>query len=119
MTAPAFGSLRPPYQLAAFSFALPTIIFLGSLYAVRLHYCYLFLVFFFSDYPIKSVSARMIFFRLFKNSRHLHSNTVTGWSAWVGILAASWAVAFVIAEVIPFFSDMLSLMCTLFGMFIR
>lgn len=35
MTAPAFGSLQPVYKKIAFSFALPTIIFLGSLYSVR------------------------------------------------------------------------------------
>jgi hypothetical protein len=34
MTAPAFGSLQWKYQIAAFSFTIPTIIFLGSLYAV-------------------------------------------------------------------------------------
>lgn len=35
MTAPAFGSLQPVYKKIAFSFAIPTIIFLGSLYSVR------------------------------------------------------------------------------------
>ena len=34
MTAPAFGSLQPVYKKIAFSFAIPTIIFLGSLYSV-------------------------------------------------------------------------------------
>ncbi|KAK7047766.1 hypothetical protein VNI00_006094 [Paramarasmius palmivorus] len=94
MTSPGFGSLQEPYKKIAFSFAIPTIIFLGSLYS--------------------TVSARFVFFRLFKNSHHRHSNTVVGWSAWAGILAATWVVAFIIAEVIPFFSDMLSLMSSLF-----
>ena len=35
MTAPAFGSLQPVYKKIAFSFAIPTIVFLGSLYSVR------------------------------------------------------------------------------------
>lgn len=35
MTAPAFGSLQPVYKKAAFAFAIPTIVFLGSLYSVR------------------------------------------------------------------------------------
>ncbi|KAK1232882.1 hypothetical protein PQX77_003995 [Marasmius sp. AFHP31] len=94
MTAPAFGSLQPVYKKIAFSFAIPTIVFLGALYS--------------------TVTARFIFFRLFKNSHHRHSNTVVGWSAWVGILTATWTLAFIIAEVIPFFSDMLSLMSSLF-----
>lgn len=35
MTAPAFGSLQPVYKKIAFSFAIPTIIFLGALYCVN------------------------------------------------------------------------------------
>ncbi|KAI0692111.1 transmembrane amino acid transporter protein-domain-containing protein [Cytidiella melzeri] len=94
MEAPAFGSLQPIYKKIAFSFAIPTIIFLGSLYS--------------------SVSARFVFFRLFRDSKHRHSNTVVGWTTWIGIVAATWIAAFVIAEIIPFFSDMLSLMSSLF-----
>ncbi|KAI0343711.1 hypothetical protein BDW22DRAFT_1356239 [Trametopsis cervina] len=94
MTAPAFGSLQPVYKKIAFSFAIPTIVFLGSLYS--------------------SVSARFVFFRLFRDSKHRHSNTVVGWATWCGIVAATWVAAFIIAEVIPFFSDMLSLMSSLF-----
>ncbi|RDB21777.1 N amino acid transport system protein [Hypsizygus marmoreus] len=94
MTAPAFGSLQPVFKKISFSFALPTIIFLGSLYS--------------------SVTARFIFFRIFKNSKHLHANSVVAWGTWTGIIAVSWIVAFIIAQVIPFFSDMLSLMCSLF-----
>ena len=95
MTAPAFGSLSPLYKKIAFSFAIPTIVFLGALYG--------------------SVTARFLFFRIFQDSHHRYSNTVKGWSTWVGIIVVNWVVAFVIAEVIPFFSDMLSLMCSLFG----
>ncbi|EPQ53016.1 neutral amino acid permease [Gloeophyllum trabeum ATCC 11539] len=94
MTSPAFGSLTRTYKLIAFSFAIPTIVFLGALYS--------------------SVTARFIFFRIFRNSHHRHSNTVTAWATWAAIVAATWALAFVIAEVIPFFSDMLSLMSSLF-----
>ncbi|THH12049.1 hypothetical protein EW146_g7833 [Bondarzewia mesenterica] len=94
ITAPAFGSLQPVYKKIAFSFAIPTIVFLGALYA--------------------SVTARFVFFRIFRNSHHRHSNTIVGWTTWAAILAVTWAVAFVIAEVIPFFSDMLSLMSSLF-----
>ncbi|KAK0754847.1 N amino acid transport system protein [Schizothecium vesticola] len=97
MTAPAFGSLIPVYKKVAFSFMIPTIIFLGVLYA--------------------SVSARFIFFRIFQNSRHRTEHTVTGWATWTAILLATWVLAFVIAEVIPFFSYLLSLMSSLFDSF--
>ncbi|KAK0911046.1 hypothetical protein LTR57_015581 [Friedmanniomyces endolithicus] len=76
---------------------IPTLIFLGVLYA--------------------SVSARFVFFRLFAGTRHLGNNTVKGWLGWSAILATTWVFAFIIAEVIPFFSDLLSLMSSLFDSF--
>ncbi|KAF5391199.1 hypothetical protein D9757_003160 [Collybiopsis confluens] len=94
VAAPAFGSLTHTFKIIAFSFALPTIVYLGSLYS--------------------SVSARFIFFRIFRESRHRHSNTWLGWTVWVGIVALTWVLGFIIAEIIPFFSDMLSLMSSLF-----
>jgi hypothetical protein len=97
-TAPAFGSLgNDIYLKVSFSFMIPTLIFLGVLYA--------------------SVSARFIFFRIFENSRHKSEHTVVGWATWAGILAMTWILAFIIAEVIPFFSDLLALMSSLFDSF--
>jgi len=97
-TAPAFGSLgNEVYLKVSFSFMIPTIIFLGVLYA--------------------SVSARFLFFRFYSGSRHMSSHTVAGWLGWGAILAVLWAFAFIIAEVIPFFSDLLSLMSSLFDSF--
>ncbi len=97
-TAPAFGSLgNELFKKVSFSFMIPTLIFLGVLYA--------------------SVSARFVFFRLFEGTRHKGNHTMVGWASWAGILAATWIVAFVIAEVIPFFSDLLSLMSSLFDSF--
>ncbi|KAI1149198.1 N amino acid transport system protein [Nemania diffusa] len=97
MTAPAFGSLQPLYKKIAFSFMIPTIIFLGVLYA--------------------SVSARFVFLRIFHNSRHKNENTVIGWATWAAILLATWILAFVIANSIPFFSSLLSLLSSLFDSF--
>jgi hypothetical protein len=66
ITAPAFGSLETLYKKVSFSFMIPTLIFLGVLYA--------------------SVSARFIFFRIFQNSRHKNDHTVVGWASWTLIL---------------------------------
>lgn len=85
MTAPAFGSLEPLFKKVSFSFMIPTLIFLGVLYA--------------------SVSARFVFFRLFKDSKHKTEHTVIGWASWAGILLLTWVAAFIISQVIPFFSD--------------
>ncbi|RMZ90358.1 hypothetical protein DV736_g2401, partial [Chaetothyriales sp. CBS 134916] len=97
-TAPAFGSLgNDVYKKVSFSFMIPTLIFLGVLYA--------------------SVSARFLFFRIFEGTRHKSEHTLVGWASWAGILAATWILAFIIAEVIPFFSDLLALMSSLFDSF--
>jgi hypothetical protein len=70
-TAPAFGSLgNEVYKKVSFSFMIPTLIFLGVLYA--------------------SVSARFVFFRIFEGTRHKSNHTVVGWAAWAGILALTW-----------------------------
>ncbi len=94
ITAPAFGSLTGTYKKVAFSFAIPTIVFLGSLYS--------------------NVSSQFIFLKIFHNSKHKSQHTVKGWSVWIGLNVLFWVLAFVIAEVIPFFSDLLSLMSSLF-----
>ncbi|KAK6455207.1 transmembrane amino acid transporter protein-domain-containing protein [Scheffersomyces xylosifermentans] len=95
ITAPAFGSLSGNYKKIAFSFALPTIIFLGALYS--------------------NVSSQFLFQEIFsKESVHRNQHTVKGWLVWGGLNAILWVFAFVIAEVIPFFSDLLSLMSSLF-----
>ena len=66
MTSPAFGSLQETFKRVSFSFMIPTIIFVGSLYA--------------------SVSARFVQFRIFTNKRHLNQHTFLGWAAWILIL---------------------------------
>lgn len=98
MTAPAFGSIgNEIYLKVSFSFMIPTLIFLGVLYA--------------------SLSARFIFFRIFDGTPHKGNHTVVGWASWAGILFFLWAMAFVIAEVIPFFTDLLAIMSSLFDSF--
>lgn len=95
ITAPAFGSLEGNYKKIAFSFALPTIFFLGALYG--------------------NISSQFIFLKIFPSgSDHRNKHTVKGWAVWVGINAIGWILAFIVAEVIPFFSDLLSLMSSLF-----
>jgi hypothetical protein len=85
ITAPAFGVLDDIYKKVSYSFMVPTIIFVGCLYA--------------------SVSSRFIFFRLFKNTKHMTEHTVLGWASWAGLLLLTWIASFIIAEVIPFFSS--------------
>lgn len=94
VTAPAFGSLIRKYKIISFSFAIPTIIFVGALYS--------------------NISSKLIYDEIFKNSPHRYSWTKASWVFWVFVLFLTWVGAFIIAEVIPFFSDLLSLMSSLF-----
>ncbi|KAF4120036.1 to neutral amino acid permease [Geosmithia morbida] len=94
MASPAFGILDETYKKLSFSFMVPTILFLGSLYA--------------------SVTSRFIFFRAFKGTVHINEHTLMGWLGWAAILGLTWIAAFIIANVIPFFSSLLSVMSSLF-----
>ena len=85
MTSPAFGSLDDLYKKVSFSFMIPTILFLGTLYA--------------------SVTGRFVFFRAFRGTRHMSDHTVVGWLSWGSILLVTWILAFLISQVIPFFSS--------------
>jgi hypothetical protein len=85
MVTPAFGVLEDLYKKVSYSFMIPTIIFVGCLYA--------------------SVSGRFVFFRMFKDSKHLTEHTVKGWLWWAIVLLVSWTASFIIAEIIPFFSS--------------
>ncbi|KAF7562792.1 hypothetical protein G7046_g1312 [Stylonectria norvegica] len=97
MTSPAFGGLEKTYKLISFSFMIPTIIFLGVLYA--------------------SITGRFVFFRLYRNSEHMRNHTVKGWLSWGGILLVFWIIAFFVSQLIPFFSALLALMGSVFDAF--
>ncbi|WVR00370.1 hypothetical protein IAU59_007513 [Kwoniella sp. CBS 9459] len=58
---------------------------------------------------IVHVSAKYVFVRILRNSPHLSKNTPTHFIAWFGSIALICGLGFVIAESIPFFNDLLSL----------
>jgi len=62
-----------------------------------------------------TVSARYIISRAFRNSPIRYTNTKAGWAVWIGVLAAQTILAWVIAEAIPFFSDLLGIISSLFS----
>ena len=49
-----------------------------------------------------------------KNSVIRYINTKMGWLTWLGLVALITVIAWVIAEAIPFFSDLLGIMSALF-----
>ncbi|KAJ9106704.1 hypothetical protein QFC20_004035 [Naganishia adeliensis] len=62
--------------------------------------------------------AKYVFVRLFKNSPHLASNTAIHWMGWLGCVFANCAISFIIAEAIPIFGDLISLIGALLATFL-
>jgi hypothetical protein len=63
------------------------------------------------------ISAKHLFVRLLRGSRHLASNTWQHWVTWLGCTAASVIVAYIIGSAIPIFGSLIgfigALMCPL------
>lgn len=55
------------------------------------------------------VSAKYVFVRILRNSRHLQANTAVHWGVWLGTIAAMTTVSFLIASGVPIFNYLLSL----------
>lgn len=61
-----------------------------------------------------TVAARYIHGRVFKDSVIRYVNTPMGWATWLGLITVITVVAWIIAEAIPFFNDLLALSSSLF-----
>jgi hypothetical protein len=64
------------------------------------------------------LAAKAVFVRFMRHSKHLTSNSWQHWSSWLGCVTVNTALSFLIAEAIPFFGDLLSLIGALLGTFI-
>lgn len=86
---PSLLSLSGVLPKIAFGFALPLIFISGAIG--------------------NTVTARYVHLRLYKNSIARFINTPKGWITWLAVLIVVTVVAWVLAESIPFFDDLLSL----------
>lgn len=91
---PALLSAGSLLSRIAFGIALPVIFISGSINT--------------------TVVARYIHGRVYKDSVIRFINTKMGWITWLGLITVITIVAFIIAESIPFFSDLLSISSALF-----
>lgn len=89
VASPSLGSAGPLIKKAAYGVGLIGLCVSGALYV--------------------HVSAKYVFVRCLRNSRHLQANTVTHWGCWFGILAAMSLISFLIASGVPIFNYLLSL----------
>lgn len=95
VTSPALGSASPVVTKVAFGFAIPTIIIAGVVNG--------------------SVACKYIYIRMWKGTNVVHQKSFKSSGSWVGICAAFWFVAWVLAEAIPNFNLLLGLIAALFG----
>lgn len=91
---PALLSAGSTLSRIAFGIALPVIFISGSINTV--------------------VLGRLIHGRVFENSNTRFVNTRWGWITWLTLIIVLTILEFVVAEVIPFFDDLLSLISSLF-----
>ncbi|KAI0780491.1 transmembrane amino acid transporter protein-domain-containing protein [Trametes elegans] len=96
---PALGNTGTILRKVAYGIALPTIIIAG---VINGHVC-----------------AKLVFIRIFRrkgvHSRHMTSHSWTGWLTWIAICTGVWTFAWIIAEVIPFFNDLLGVISAIFA----
>ena len=86
---PSLLSLKGVLPKVAFGFALPLIFISGAIG--------------------NTVTARYVHLRLYKDSIARFINTPKGWVTWIAVLLVITTVAWVLAESIPFFDDLLAL----------
>lgn len=86
---PSFGSLETKWAKAAYGIAIPNFLIAGSLYA--------------------HTASKLIFVRIFRRSRHLHSHTVLGWATWAALILIMNAAAFVLAVGVPIFNYLIGM----------
>ncbi|GAA6044310.1 hypothetical protein JCM8097_002875 [Rhodosporidiobolus ruineniae] len=95
VASPALGTAGPLIKKIAYGLALP------GLYFTALFYTHL--------------PAKFIFLRLLRNSRHLTSSTKTHWFTWLGCTLGCMLFSYIVAEAIPVFDGLVSLVGALFG----
>ena len=86
---PALSSAGPVMKKVAWGLAIPTVVFSGVIHG--------------------HVAAKYIYVRMFRGSSQMHSRSFRSVGAWLGIGFAVWVIAWVVAESIPVFNDMLGL----------
>lgn len=91
---PALLSAGTTVSRIAFGVALPVIFISGSINCI--------------------VVGRLVHARVYKNSVIRYINTARGWMTWILFVAVITLIAWVIAEAIPFFTDLLSIISALF-----
>ena len=95
VASPALGSTSPLLQKIAYGIAIPTIVIAG---VINGH-----------------VAAKYIYVRLFRGTDRMSKKSWSSFGLWAIIVLILWIIAWIIAEAIPVFNDLLSLISALFA----
>lgn len=91
---PALGAASPLVRKIAYGVAIPTIVIAG---VINGH-----------------VASKHVYFRIWRGTDVPHQKTFLSFGSWVGIVAAVWVVAFVLAQSLPDFHHLLALVSAMF-----
>lgn len=92
---PALSSTSPITAKIAYGIAIPTIVIAG---VINGH-----------------VAAKYLYVRVFRGTNHMQKRSFLSVGSWVGISLVLWIIAWIIAEAIPVFNNLLSLITALFA----
>ena len=95
VASPSFSSLSPLWQKITWGISLPNLLLAGALYA--------------------HTAAKVVFVRIFRHSKHLHSHTALGWSVWVALIVVANGLSFLLAVGVPIFNYLIGIAASLFA----
>lgn len=95
VTSPALGSTSPLVRKIAYGIAIPTIVIAG---VINGH-----------------VASKYIYVRLFRGTGRMARKDLASYGAWAVIALVLWTLAWIVAEAIPVFNDLLGLVSALFA----
>jgi hypothetical protein len=94
VASPALGSAGPVVRKVAYGVAIPTIVIAGVV--------------------LGHVAIKNVYVRLLRGSELIHKRSMRSIGVWIGLAVVFWVIAWVIAEAIPVFSNLLGLVSALF-----
>ncbi|CAI7666337.1 unnamed protein product [Penicillium bialowiezense] len=97
VASPALGSAGSTMKKVSYGFAIPGLLVTTMLFV--------------------HLPGKYIFVRALRGSRHLTSNTIVHWSAWISCTFGVGVISYIIASAIPVFDSLVSLIGALLGTF--
>ncbi|KAI3325135.1 transmembrane amino acid transporter [Xylariaceae sp. AK1471] len=95
IASPSLLSLSPLWSKIAFGLAIPNFFIAGSLYS--------------------HTASKLVFVRLFRHSKHIHSHTLLGWGVWAFLILLANVAAFIFAVGIPIFNYLVGISAAVFA----